>query len=188
MDAPRRKRRNQTIRLKSGPTAVHRQDEPGAQIPRPVDFARLFERAPDPNLIVSGDGHYIDANRAACRLTGYTRDELLRMCVGDLVAASDRTYSAERFSLLRKAGRTRGDRILQRKDGTTVLVEAHAVSLGDGTFQTTLRDISERVKAREALQHSLDAYSMLVDLCHAAVISGGPEGRDRERANWSSIS
>ncbi|MFQ5495553.1 MAG: PAS domain S-box protein, partial [Phycisphaerae bacterium] len=139
----------------------------------------LFDRAPDAILVVGPDGRYLDANAAACRLTGYDRSEILTMYVGDLSVPAERDYSAERFELLRRTGRTRADRVVQRKDGTRITVEAHATALGDGRFQTTLRDVSERVATHRKLEESLVAYSTLVDLCNAAVISAGADGRIR---------
>ncbi|UCC30331.1 MAG: PAS domain S-box protein [Phycisphaerales bacterium] len=147
------------------------------QSARIIDYQSLFEQAPDAILVVDSEGHYIDANPAACVLTGYTRDELLQMRIGDLTTPSERPRSAERFDLLQKTGRTRADRILQRKDGTQVPVEAHAIELGDGTYQTIIRDITERLNAQQELQRSLDAYSTLVGLCNAAVIAADSRGR-----------
>jgi PAS domain S-box-containing protein len=142
-----------------------------------VDYRKLFESAADAVLVTDAEGHYIDANPRACELTGYTKEELLEMRVGDLVAPSDRAISKERFDLLRKVGRTRRDRVLRRKDGKCLTVEAHATALGHGTYQTTLRDVSRRVETELALRRSVDAYATLVDLCNAAVISAGPDGR-----------
>ena len=144
---------------------------------RIIDYQGLFEQAPDAILVVDSEGHYINANPAACVLTGYTRDELLQMRIGDLTIPSERTRSAERFDLLQKTGRTRSDHILQRKDGTQVPVEAHAIKLGDRTYQTVIRDITARLDSQQELQRSLDAYSTLVDLCHAAVIAADSKGR-----------
>jgi len=148
-----------------------------ASLSSSIDYRGLFERAPDAIFVVDGEGRYIEANAAACKLTGYTRDELLKKKVGDLAVPEERSLSAERFDLLRKTGETRRGRTLQRKDGTRVTVEAHAVALGNGTYQTIVRDISEQVAARAELQRSLEAYSTLIELCHAAVISAGRDGR-----------
>ncbi|MCH7870409.1 MAG: PAS domain S-box protein [Planctomycetes bacterium] len=147
--------------------------------PPQVDYRRLFEHTADAVLVVDREGRYIDANPAASELTGYTRAEILRMRVGDLAVKPDRRYSAERFELLREQGRTRSNRVVQRKDGTLVPVEVRATALPNGTFQTTIRDITEAVKAQNELDSSLDAYSTLMDLCHASVISCGPDGRIR---------
>ncbi len=165
------------VTAKTTPINGRRKAKTPPSSPRPTDYRDLFERAPDAVLVVDSEGHYIDANPAACELTGYSQAELLRMRVGDLTTPSERAHSAERFKLLCRTGRTRRDRIILRKDGTQVPVEAHAIALGDGTYQTILRDISERLDFQEALRRSLDAYSTLVDLCHAAVIAAGPDGR-----------
>ncbi len=143
------------------------------------DYHLLFRLAPDPILIVDSLGRYIDANEAIVTLTGYSRDELLNMRVGDLAVAADRALSARRLNLLRTTGRTRADRTIVRKDGTEISVEAHAIALGNGTFLTILRDITERLQTQRQLERSVDAYSTLLELCHVAVISADPKGRIR---------
>ena len=180
MSASRRRPRSSTNRPMTGASDNSRStpDSTGYAPPQ-VDYRRLFEHTADAVLVVDHEGRYIDANPAASELTGYTRTEILHMRVGDLAVKSDRRYSAERFALLREQGRTRSNRMLQRKDGTIVSVEVRASALEDGTFQTTIRDITEAVKAQNELESSLDAYSTLMDLCHASVISCGPDGRIR---------
>ena len=177
-----------TRRAKSGPRLERlssaRRDgsrtRSAKRVPAPtMDYRRFFEHSPDAILIVDADGRYLAANPAACTLTGYTVEELLRMRVGDLAIPADREESAQRLELLRTTGQSRRDRSLLRKDGSTVRVEAHAAGLGDGTFQIILRDVSTRAAAEAELHRSLDAYSTLVGLCHAAVISAGPDGRVR---------
>lgn len=142
-----------------------------------VEYRALFDHAPDAILVVDSEGRYIDANRAACTLTGYSRTALLKKRVGDLTTPAERALSTERFQLLREKGRTRRDRVLRRKDGREVFVEAHAVKVGGGVFMTILRDVTERVKEQAELRQSLDAHSTLVDLCHAAVVAAGQDGR-----------
>ena len=167
------------VRAPIRPPATRRRRPPESapQSARKIDYQSLFEQAPDAILVVDREGFYIDANPAACVLTGYTRDELLQMRIGDLTTPSERPRSVERFDLLQKTGRTRADRILQRKNGTRVPVEAHAIELGDGSFQTIIRDITERLDTQQELQRSLDAYSTLVGLCNAAVIAADSKGR-----------
>ncbi len=180
MSASRHRPRSNANRPMAGTSDNSRSapDDAGYAPPQ-VDYRLLFEHTADAVLVVDREGRYIDANPAASELTGYTRAEILRMRVGDLAVKPDRRYSAERFELLREQGRTRSNRMLQRKDGTIVPVEVRATALPNGTFQTTIRDITEAVKAQNELESSLDAYSTLMDLCHASVISCGPDGRIR---------
>ncbi|MGD2107897.1 MAG: PAS domain S-box protein [Phycisphaerae bacterium] len=142
-----------------------------------VAHKALFEKAPDAILVVDSEGRYIDANPAACLLTGYSRAEILRKRLGDLTTSAEKALSFERFELLQMEGRTRRDRVLKRKDGSEVPVEAHAVEVGGGVYMTILRDISERLGEQAELRRSLEAYSTLVDLCHAAVVAADQEGR-----------
>ncbi len=180
MSASRRRPSSAANRPMAG-TSDNSRSSPDSTVyaPPQVDYRLLFEHTADAVLVVDHEGRYTDANPAACELTGYTRAEILCMRVGDLTVKPDRHYSVERFELLREQGRTRSNRVIERKDGTIVPVEVRATALPDGTFQTTIRDISEAVKAQSELESSLDAYSTLMDLCHASVISCGPDGRIR---------
>jgi len=120
-----------------------------------IDYADVFAHAPDAMLIVDADGRYVDANLAAEQLTGYSRDELLTKRVGDLTIPDEKALSTQRFELLRRTGRARRDRTILRKDGQHVPVEAHAVALGNGMFQTTLRDVAEKRVTLDRLNDAL---------------------------------
>ena len=111
-----------------------------------------------------------------CPVPRNASGSMTSMRVGDLTVPSQGDPAGERFKQLSRTGRIQGDRVVRRKDGTQVVVEVHAVELGDGTVQAVLRDVSQRVAAQEELKRSLDAYSTLVDLCHAAVLSAGRDG------------
>ncbi|UCE60620.1 MAG: PAS domain S-box protein [Phycisphaerales bacterium] len=148
-----------------------------------VDFRRAFEMAADAILITDAQGRYVRANKRACELTGYSANELTQMRIGDLCVPFERAYSLGRFELLRKSGATCQERVIQRRDGTRLTVEAHATGLGDGTFQTILRDVSDRVSVEDALRHSADTYGVLMDPGGTAVVSAGRNGRI---VSWSS--
>jgi len=147
-----------------------------------IDYRSVFERAPDAILVVDRDGRYVDANQAAEELTGYTREEILARHVGDLTVPDQQSVSTEQFDVLRVKGRARRDRLVLRKDGSSVPVDAHAIDLGNHTYVTILRDITRRVQREEELARSLEAYTTLMDLCGAAVVSAGV---DRRIASWN---
>lgn len=149
---------------------------PRSKVRHVVDFQRLFDLAPDAIIVMDDEGHYIHANAAACRLTGFSYEELTTMRVGDLTVPSDRADALQRFNSLRKAARVEGDFHFRRKDNAEIWVEIRAVSLDDGMYAMSFRNVSQRVAAQQELKRSLDAYSTLVDLCHAAVISAGRDG------------
>ena len=153
----------------------------GDQLSGPrVDHRLLFEKAANAILIIDRDGCLLDANQSACELTGYTRDELQTKRTSDLSLPQEGEWTVERFDRPCCVGCTGRDRTLQRKDGSRIMVESHVIDLGNGMLQTTLHDVSKSNK--DGALRPLDDYSTLVELCHAAVISAGENGRI---ASWN---
>jgi two-component system cell cycle sensor histidine kinase/response regulator CckA len=136
-----------------------------------LDYAKVFELAADPILIVDLEGRYIDANRAACELTGYTREELVSRRLGDLTVAEERGDVERHFAELQLLGRGRRVATLVRKDGTRLSVECHNVRLDEGTFVGIVRDISDRLSMQRVLQQTNDALTTLLTICPDAVIT-----------------
>ncbi|MEI9954722.1 MAG: PAS domain S-box protein [Ferruginibacter sp.] len=73
----------------------------------------------------------IDANEYACRLTGYSREELLGMKVVDFISPEELEKQVLFFELLKKNMAPLSERRLRRKDGTTVDTEINARLLED---------------------------------------------------------
>jgi PAS domain S-box-containing protein len=144
-----------------------------------VDFKRLFAAAADGVLVMDEDGRYLHANPAFCRLTGYALAELRRMRVGDLTIPIERDEAHQAFERLCREEPVRAERVVRRKNGVTVPVEVTAAAVGDGTYVVILRDLSTRTRGEDELARALEAYSTLVELCHAAVVSAGRDGHVR---------
>lgn len=112
----------------------------------------LFDGTAEAILVIASDGRYIDANRAASTLTGYAREELCALRVGDLASSAGEVR--ERWQRIAGEGRFAGEWDLRRKDGTLVPVETRVapVRLPSGpVFVSTMRDITER-RALERLR------------------------------------
>ncbi|HEY0835999.1 MAG TPA: PAS domain S-box protein, partial [Azospirillum sp.] len=107
-------------------------------------------------FVADAEGRYVDANPAACRMLGYTRDELLAMRVADLVAADHPLTEASlaSFATLLRAGVFRGEVVMRQKDGGIRLAELNAVKIDGGRYLGVTRDVTERRRAEEALRSS----------------------------------
>ncbi len=124
-------------------------------------YRTLFEGVADAILVADAERRYRDANTAATDLLGYTREELLRLRVEDVVAREASWTEAE-YARFRTEGRWQGELELQRKDGVTVPVEAVAsvVELRTGQmYLSAVRDVSERKQAERLKQEFLEAVS-----------------------------
>jgi PAS domain S-box-containing protein len=105
----------------------------------------LLELAPDAFFLADLEGRYVEVNQAACRMLGYTRDELVGKQILDLIHAEDAPRLAAEKAAMSRPGRTvTSEWTLRRKDGTFLPVEVSANILTDGRWQAFVRDISER--------------------------------------------
>jgi len=112
----------------------------------------VIELAPDAFFLSNLDARFTDVNRAACRLLGYDRDELLGMTILDIIPPADAArLDATRRDLLVPGATIQNEWRLTRKDGTLVPVEVSANILGDGRWQAFVRDITDRRNVEEAL-------------------------------------
>jgi PAS domain S-box-containing protein len=117
-------------------------------------YRMLLEEASDGIHTYDRRGHFIEVNKKLCEMLGYTRDELLRMRVQDLVPAGDLAAKPIRFGELNAGSALITERRLVRKDGTLLPVEISGKMLPGGLLQAIIRDISERKRAEERLREA----------------------------------
>ncbi|MFO7601610.1 MAG: PAS domain S-box protein [Candidatus Desulfacyla sp.] len=143
----------------------------------------LIEGMMDTLIVVGPDGIIRTANQAVCRLLGYTRDELIGHPVSKILEADEWTHDgAELVDLIE--GKRVGERIrrYRAKDNTLVpvLFGASAVKDADGAIRhivCTGRDISERMRAEEALRESEERYRDIVEYSQVMLYTHDLEGR-----------
>lgn len=126
-------------------------------------YRTLFEQASDGIFISNPDGRYIEVNDSACRLLGYSREELTNMSGSDILNRSEDIQVLEsRYAELRSGRSFTSERELKRKDGTIIFVETNGKMLQDGRFMGILRDVTERKRAAEKLRYAGERYREIV--------------------------
>lgn len=126
-------------------------------------YRTLFESTTEGIFVSDSQGHYLDVNPAGCAMLGYTRDELLRLQLSDLVSAEELEVAPLQTSTIVVGQRTVRQRSLKRKDGTLLPVEISANRLPNGDLQGVVRDLSERRQQEDAIRQAtkLDAVGRL---------------------------
>ncbi len=119
-----------------------------------MQYARLFELAPDAAFIADLSGRLVDVNAAYCRMLGYAADEVLGKGIADIVPAGDTAPLHQALTLLRRDGKGHSEWRFLHRNGMVVPCEVSTSILPDGTWQGLIRDISERRRLESQLQHT----------------------------------
>ncbi len=137
--------------------ATERQLAQEALLDAEETYRSLFDRSLDGVLLTEPDGVVCDANPAACRLLGMTKEEICAAGRKRLVVPSPELDRA--VEERERAGSTAVELTFVRKDGSEFRAEVMSSLIpprGQGRPRAFVmfRDISERKKAEEALRQS----------------------------------
>lgn len=145
-------------------------------------YRRLFNHVDDAILVSDSTGRYIAVNEGACRLTGYSQEELLELTVGDIVVG-DREDLLQGYLEFHQQMRQRrtfraSDRQMRRKDGSLFWYDVSAVYVpDDDTVLALVRDITERRQAEQMLRASEEKYRSLFEESKDVIYISTPEGK-----------
>lgn len=120
-------------------------------------FRTLVAQASESIFIADRRGRYIDVNTAGCELLGYSREELCRMHVFDVVAPEDLPQIRAQRDALLSGNVVRGAWTYKRKDGTYFPGELSSRLLPDGRMLGILRDVTEQQKVLRSLEERVAA-------------------------------
>lgn len=145
----------------------------------------LSERTRDIVLFVlKRNGRIIEANYAAERAYGYSRDELVNMSLEELRTPAERVSMDEQLAKADKEGAL-FETVHQRKDGSSFPVEVSTRGANIGkerVFLHIVRDITERKRAEEAVskataevQNAVEREKYISTTLQKALLPGEPQ-------------
>lgn len=141
------------------------------------NYQALVEQASDGIFITDEQGKLIAVNNSACEITGYSRQELLRFNACDLSDPDEQEANPLPLEDLYEGKVVLNERLLHRKDGSTVSVELSAKRLKDGRFQGIVRDITWRKETESALIQSEATNRALLLAMPDPIFRIDPNGR-----------
>jgi PAS domain S-box-containing protein len=143
-------------------------------------YRLLFENNPQPMWVLDKETlAFLAVNEAACRHYGYTREEFLAMTIRDIRPSGDvpallRSVASESDEF-HKAGVWRH----RKKDGTEIAVEisSHPLWFVGRPAQLILAtDVTERIRAEEALRQSEQKYRDIFDFATVGIYQSRRDG------------
>jgi PAS domain S-box-containing protein len=142
-------------------------------------YHMLFDNATDAIVIHNPAGTILNANQIASRQSGYSLSRLSEFRLQDLGILPEGGFSAEQNTELQSRGNYRFETLLMTRNGTPIPVEIICKIIeynGRPAILSTIRDLTERRLAQQALMESETRYQMIGDLVPFGVWACDAEG------------
>jgi PAS domain S-box-containing protein len=125
-------------------------------------FRAVYENAPDGITLIDDELRIVDANPAAARILGRSRETLLGRRTAELMPPGDGSTTPESVGAFRSAGAMTGEGTILLPDGTTRRAEFGAVAnVSPGLHLSIFRDIEDRKRAEDTQRFLDEAASSL---------------------------
>ncbi len=133
-------------------------------------YRMLIDLAPDAFFQGDAHGNFITVNKSAIELTGYNREELLKMNMKELFTEEILKKNPLRYNLLEHGEVIKTEREVCQKSGNRLIVEMNSKKLPDGTYQSFFRDITERKRIETALKKSEEKFRRIIESSTSAML------------------
>lgn len=105
-------------------------------------------------FVADSHGKYIDLNPAACEITGYDREELLKMTIKDILNPIDYDKGLEHFNTLKSKGFADGVFMGTKKNGEQFWLSVVATKIDDNNLIGYSRDVTHIILSDRKLRES----------------------------------
>jgi PAS domain S-box-containing protein len=129
-------------------------------------YRSYINNAPDGVFVADETGKYVEVNEAACKITGYTEDELLRMSIQDILTEESREDGVAQFREVVNIGTSKSELSFRHKDGTKRWWSVESVMLSETRFLGFTKDITRR----KEMEASLRAYQIELEMQNAELM------------------
>ncbi len=122
-------------------------------------YKSIFESTSDAVLIFGLDGRIVEANPAACRMYGYSCEELIGLSEKDIVHPDYHHLFEDYAKQVKTSGHFSAQSVDLRKDGSPINVEVHGASFryrGKPHLLAVVHDITERMQSQGILERRVE--------------------------------
>ena len=139
-------------------------------------YYSLFQEASDGIVIMNDQGDLTDVNIRVCNILGYTREELLKMNVEELIDPKDLKKDPVAFETAINNIHIIRERKLKKKDGTTVEIEANIKRIEKDFILAICRDLTEIRLINKQLQLSESKFRSAFENSALGMMLVSPDG------------
>ncbi len=134
---------------------------------RDYHYRTLFDNAGDAIFIHNLTGRFLDVNRGACEMLGYTREEFLRLSPPEISTPETASRYLSIIDRLQREKQLFLEITVVRRDGTILPMELNSRIIeyaGGPAVMSIARDITERKRHEEALERWAAQLALLSDV------------------------
>jgi len=135
-------------------------------------YRTMLKTTQDGFCIVDLQGRILDVNDTYCTMSGYSRDKLLRMRIGDIDAVETPREAKDRIEKIKMNGQALFETRHRRKDGSIIDVEVSVSYIDSGVVRmvSLYRDITGRKRMENALRQSEATARTLLNIPSTAMM------------------
>lgn len=126
-------------------------------------FRSLFDQAADGILTGTAEGIITDANVSICRISGYSRDELVGRPIDIIFPEPELERQPLRYDLVHSGEVVQKERTLKTKNGALVPVLMNTKKVTEECLQAIIHDISGIRAAEQALRESEERFRLAIE-------------------------
>jgi len=126
-----------------------------------LKYRSYIDNAPEGVFVVDEIGRYIEVNESACRITGYSQDELIKMSISEMLPEESLQEGMSHFNKTRITGVSKAELLFKHKNGTKRWWAVESVKLTETRFIGFTKDITDRKMGEEELRNSLKQLHQL---------------------------
>ncbi len=156
---------------------VHREEEIRTGEER---VRSLIDHNPDAVYSLDAEGTFLSVNESSCRISGYSREELIRMNFDSLIVAEEKQKVWTYFKRCLQGAPQHFETTILRKDGCRVIIHVTNTPMtAKGKvvgIYAIAKDINDHVVAERALEESEKKYRSLFDHSTDAILLTRPDG------------
>ena len=126
-------------------------------------YRNYIDNAPDGVFVADETGKYLEVNKAICRITGYSKRELLKMSMSDILPEELHCGRMTEFVKAIKSKHISPEVLFIHKEGSIRWWALEIVMLSEARFLGFAKDITKRKMAEEELKNSLEQLHQLTN-------------------------
>jgi PAS domain S-box-containing protein len=142
-------------------------------------YHAMLDTTLDGFWLVNATGTIIEVNDAYCKMSGYTKEEIIGKRISDFEAQMDSTQIAQNIDRFKKIGQATFETEHRKKSGEIFDVEISLsyTDIDQGYFFSLLRDISERKRQRKLIEDKRLLLETIINAIPVRVFWKDREGR-----------